>query len=108
MNARDDNGNYHTAFFSNYGETVDIFAPGMEIFSTIPSEFDFYYAAFSGTSMAAPMVTGSVTFLWSLNPDLSVSQIRQLLLSSCPTIDTDSGSYPMLNIGAAAQALLEP
>ena len=102
-NDRDADGNYQIAFFSAYGETVDIFAPGFGVFSTIPSEYDFYYTAFAGTSQAAPMVTGSIALLWSIDPELSVAQLRQLLLESCTVMAVGHGTYPMLNVGAAVQ-----
>ena len=106
-NIRDDQGNYQITWFSNYGEPLDIYAPGMDIFSTVPSEYGFYYTAFSGTSMAAPMVTGSIAFLWSLDPELTVRELRQILLGSCQVQAVGNGTYPMLNVGAAAQAVVQ-
>lgn len=54
-NTRDFFGNYRMAFFSNYGETVDLCAPGDDIFTTS----DPLYQTTEGTSFAAPMVTGA-------------------------------------------------
>ena len=105
-NVRDSDGNYNIAFFSAYGETVDIFAPGFNVFSTVPSEYDFYYTSFAGTSQAAPMVTGSVALLWSIDPALSIAQLRQILLESCTVMAVGPGTYPMLNVGAAVQNLV--
>lgn len=66
--------------FSNYGrKSVDIFAPGVDIYSTVP-ESD--YAVFSGTSMAAPVVTGAAAVLKSYYPELTVFEIRDILLES--------------------------
>ena len=106
-NKRDSDGNYIIAEFSSHGETVDIFAPGMGIFSTIPSEYDFYYATHSGTSLSAPMVTGSVALLWSIDPELSIAQLRQILLESGTVMAVGPGTYPMLNVGAAVQNIID-
>lgn len=109
-NQRDADGNYALSWFSNYGETVDLCAPGDVVFSTVPSKYDICYAAFSGTSMAAPMVTGSVAFLWSLDPALTAAELRQLLLDSAQVqavgIGSSEGwSCPMVNVGAAARII---
>ena len=109
-NERDAAGNYYIAYFSNWGDTVDICAPGEGVYSTSKPVFDIAYGTYSGTSLAAPMVTGSVAFLWSLEPELTVGELRQLLLDSAQVRAIGSEysagwSYPMLNIGAAAEAL---
>ena len=73
------------ASFSNYGQNnVDIFAPGHEIYSTAP---DSKYEAASGTSMAAPVVSGVASILRSYFPDLSANKIRKIILQSARTFD---------------------
>lgn len=68
------------ADFSNYGkENVDIFAPGVDIYSTAP---DNSYRFLSGTSMASPMVAGGAALLWSHYPKLNAAQVKDLLLRS--------------------------
>lgn len=109
LNERDPAGNYYMTEFSNYGDTVDICAPGANIFSTISGDF---YGIYGGTSLSAPMVTGSAAFLWSICPELSVSEVRSLLLESANFravgfVSSEGWSYPMLNVGAAAERLLE-
>jgi len=66
--------------FSNYGEErVDVFAPGRSIYSTVP---DDQYEESSGTSMAAPMVSGVAALMMAYYPDLSATQVREILLET--------------------------
>src|SRR5690554_5161303 len=66
--------------FSNYGqEAVDLFAPGVGIYSTVPENG---YAEFSGTSMAAPAVSGVAALLMAYYPDLKPSEIIEILRAS--------------------------
>ncbi|NDC53753.1 MAG: LEPR-XLL domain-containing protein [Planctomycetia bacterium] len=67
------------ASFSNYGVTsVDVAAPGSGIYSTVPGNA---YATYSGTSMAAPHVTGTVALLAAAYPGANVAQIRAAILT---------------------------
>ncbi|MFM9952300.1 MAG: S8 family peptidase [Saprospiraceae bacterium] len=69
-----------TADFSNYSpELVDIFAPGVEIYSTVP---DNGYKNQQGTSMAAPMVAGAAALLRSYYPDLTAKQVKDIIMES--------------------------
>ena len=69
-----------TAPFSNYGkQTVDVFAPGFDIYSTISEN---KYASFSGTSMAAPVVAGVAAVLRSYFPEITAAQTKSLILES--------------------------
>lgn len=68
------------ANFSNYGEeTVDLFAPGVDIYSTMP---DNKYEFQEGTSMASPVVAGTAALIMAYYPDLSPQQIRQIILDN--------------------------
>jgi subtilisin family serine protease len=68
------------ATFSNYGQTkVDVFAPGYEIYNTVPQSA---YKKLQGTSMAAPMVSGVAAMLKSYFPTLSMSEIKKIMLDS--------------------------
>ncbi|MDD4975707.1 MAG: S8 family peptidase [Bacteriovorax sp.] len=72
------NNRGNRASFSNYGsKTVHVFAPGEDIFSTVNNgEYDWM----SGTSMAAPFVSGIVGLLLSKEPNLSPKEIRERLI----------------------------
>jgi cell wall-associated protease len=68
------------ARFSNYGKKeVDLFAPGVKVFSTVPSN---HYATYSGTSMAAPVVAGIAAMLLEYYPKLSARQVKYILMQS--------------------------
>jgi subtilisin family serine protease len=68
------------ASFSNYGKgRVDVFAPGSQILSTVPGGG---YERNSGTSMAAPVVSGVAALLMSYFPTLTAQQVKQVILES--------------------------
>jgi subtilisin family serine protease len=61
------------ANFSNYGSDVDIIAPGKCIWSTVPGGFGYM----SGTSMAAPHVSGAVALLKTIRPSLTPAEVKK-------------------------------
>ncbi|WP_426059651.1 S8 family serine peptidase [Hymenobacter sp. B1770] len=68
------------AEFSNYGkQTVDVFAPGVDIYSSTPGNT---YGTFSGTSMAAPVVAGVAAVLKAYFPQLTPQQLKQIIMQS--------------------------
>ena len=67
------------AGFSNYGKEVDIFAPGVDIFTT---KIKGKYGSSSGTSDAAPVVTGVGALVLSYFPDLTAKELKEILISS--------------------------
>jgi len=68
------------ASFSNYGQTtVDVFAPGVRILSTVP---DGKYLEEDGTSMAAPVVTGLAALIRSYYPKLTAVQVKEIIMKS--------------------------
>ena len=76
--------------FSNYGNWIDISAPGSAIYSTIPGNG---YAYKQGTSMASPMVAGLAGLMLSLNPSLTPADIENCILTTADDVDTPNPSY---------------
>ncbi|MEL4457120.1 S8 family peptidase [Lutimonas vermicola] len=75
------------ASFSNYGKlNVDLFAPGLEIYSTVPKN---EYKSIQGTSMAAPEVAGVASLIRSYYPELSSSQVKHILMNSGIKVDLE-------------------
>ena len=94
--------NGHLDESSNYGATsVDLAAPGTYILSTIPGDS---YAYMSGTSMAAPMVTGAAALIYSARTDLSLHDIKTAILSTVHKLAPLKGKTAtggMLDVSAA-------
>jgi subtilisin family serine protease len=71
----------YVADFSNYGKnTVDVFAPGVKIYSTLTGRSS--YGFLKGTSMASPVVAGVAAVIRSYFPDLSASQVKYVIEKS--------------------------
>jgi subtilisin family serine protease len=87
------------ASFSNYGATsVDLCAPGVGIYSSLPNN---QYASFSGTSMATPHVSGAVALLWAAHPELSAAQVKAKIMASVdvkPNLQGSSITSGRLNL----------
>lgn len=77
---------YNFADFSNYGSRVDVVAPGIKIYSTVPgNEYQDMLndiAPWSGTSMAAPHVTGVAADCLAVNPSLSAEQVKKIIVGT--------------------------
>ncbi|MBI4043142.1 MAG: S8 family serine peptidase [Deltaproteobacteria bacterium] len=97
------------AYFSNYGlGSVDISAPGVAIYSTLPNNT---YGSYSGTSMATPHIAGAAALLWSLNPSLTMGEVIQRLLISSDEILTTRrkvASSGRLDMFAALAGVIAP
>jgi cell wall-associated protease len=89
-----------TASFSNYGKSeVDVFAPGVKIYSTLPGGNK--YGNLQGTSMASPVVAGLAALVLSYYPDLSASQVKYIIEKSAQMPDIKvrkPGTDEMVNL----------
>ena len=81
------------ADFSNYGaNNVDVFSPGVKIYSTLPSS-ENKYGRLSGTSMATPVVTGLAALIRSYYPQLSAIEVKEAIEKSVDTFPDSSNTY---------------
>jgi subtilisin family serine protease len=74
------------ASFSNYGKDVDVFSPGVEIYSTLPGGNE--YGNQQGTSMASPVTAGIAALILSYYPELSAKQVKSVIEKSVSPIST--------------------
>ncbi len=91
------------AVYSNFGSSVDVAAPSLSEFpvigmatTAIPGYGDFdtdYSLIFSGTSAAAPVITGFLGTLFSVNPDLTLEEAVNILKLSADKINPETGMY---------------
>ncbi len=91
--------------YSNFGETVDVCAPGTSVYSTVLNN---KYARKSGTSMACPYTVAAAALLKTADPDLSPSQVEALLRDSAVPNSSDTDfdyyyGYGLLNLEALAE-----
>ncbi|MBN1601842.1 MAG: choice-of-anchor D domain-containing protein [Chitinispirillaceae bacterium] len=93
------------ANFSCYGLTsVDLGAPGVDIYSCAPGSG---YQNLSGTSMATPHVSGAAGLIWTYNPFLSASQVKELLMDNVDPVSALNGrcvTGGRLNVDKALRA----
>ncbi len=88
------------ASFSNFGDQVDVAAPGVDVLSTFPGG---RYVELSGTSMATPAVAGAVVAYLANNPDASVDEVRNQLVSTGEVgLPGQGGRHPEPLINVAA------
>lgn len=80
---------YYFSASSNYGDRVDVVAPGESIYSTLP---DDDYGLMSGTSMAAPHVSGIAAMCYSVNPALTGAQVKSIITNTTDTTVRDNNS----------------
>ena len=89
-----------TANFSNYGKTeVDVFAPGVKIYATVPGGNT--YQNLQGTSMASPVVAGLAALVLEYFPTLSARQVKMVIEKSAQKPDvkvTEPGTDEMVNL----------
>ncbi len=87
---------------SNYGTNINIAAPGDNIYSTLPNNS---YGYMSGTSMAAPFVSGIAAVLYSEHPTYTVSQIKSIILNNYTPISSLSGKIDVPGIPNLGNAI---
>jgi len=96
------------AWWSTFGDTVDLAAPGQDTLSTISNGG---YGFASGTSMAAPHVTGSAALLFSQHPEATPETIKALLFATATPLPSLAGKVltgSRLDVGAAADCTATP
>jgi thermitase len=98
------------AWFSEYLPYVDVAAPGVNIYSTIPStDPEGTYGTMSGTSMATPYVSGLAALLWSFAPSLTLGQVENIIELTADDLGApgkdDYFGYGRINAGQALSAL---
>lgn len=100
------NSDDELASFSDYGDVVDIYAPGVDILSTLPDN----YGSWDGTSMSAPFVTGVAALLLSMDASLSGVDIKEIIENSADiitiTVDGSTQSVKKLNAKKAMNYLM--
>jgi len=95
------------AKFSNYGKmNVDVYAPGVKIYATVPGD---KYKYLQGTSMASPNAAGVAAMIRSYYPNLKASQVKQILMQSGTPIalevkvDEDQHKIPFAEASASGK-----
>ncbi len=108
---QDDCNNDDPSWGSNYGSALDLVAPGEAIYTACNGNrcTNGQYTYLSGTSMAAPLVSGAVGLLYSLNPNLTPDKVQQALQNGAedlgaPGKDNETG-YGRLNSFRAIASL---
>lgn len=98
--AIEDNNTVHADFPIN--ENKNICAPGFYIETTAG---DSGYSYRHGTSFASPIVAGIAALLWAANPNLTVDEVKQILIDSATPMDVHSGAYGFGRVNAEAAVI---
>lgn len=113
---------YEQADFSNGGSQVSICAPGYDIYSTYykgdGKDYNYCsYAYLNGTSMAAPIVTGIASLVWSVNPSFTGTQVKHFVCDeentkyevadSSSKLHLPTGTMRMVNAQLAVEAAIK-
>lgn len=113
---------YEQADFSNGGSQVSICAPGYDIYSTYykgdGKDYNYCsYAYLKGTSMAAPIVTGIASLVWSVNPSFTGAQVKHFvcdeentkyeIADSSSELHLPTGTMRMVNAQLAVEAAIK-
>jgi len=90
LNVASTNSSDTRSSFSNFGNTIDICAPGSSIFSTL---YNNSYATFDGTSMASPIAAGVCAIVKSQFPNYTAMQVGEKVRVTCDNIDAQNPNY---------------
>jgi subtilisin family serine protease len=100
--------NDQKAGFSSYGKAVDVFAPGVDILSSVVGGG---YQAWSGTSMATPVANGMCALIWSINPNFTPEMVEGFLEQGCDDMgapgEDDTYGFGRINSLKSVQLALE-
>lgn len=80
------------AGFSNYGDSIDVMAPGVNIWSSVATTTSSY-TFYDGTSMACPYVSGLAALMLSLDPNLTPTRLEQCLEETADNIDALNAGF---------------
>lgn len=112
-NAELTNKGYQLQVDSNFGDRIDIVAPGTNIYSTLKYN---NYGYNTGTSMSAPIVTGIAGLVWSINENLTGEKVKQIVCNSVdlnvkvignPENHQENDSYNLVNAKLAVESALK-
>ncbi len=112
VDAKKKKNNWQLSEFSNYGNSITVCAPGVDVFSTIVSGgIDGSYGNMDGTSMAAPIVSGIAAMVWSVDPAMSAEQVHAYITDSATEVvsnrnKNDNGTYYLVNANEAVKAAI--
>jgi len=104
------------AFFSNYGPHLSVLAPGQDIISTVTTDYGSsnftQYMYLSGTSMAAPQVTGLIGYMLTFNPNLKPDQIKTYIEKNADKVDgrtawDEEYGHGRINVLRTIQAVID-
>ncbi|HEU4751659.1 MAG TPA: S8 family serine peptidase, partial [Armatimonadota bacterium] len=89
--------------FANWGSDVDLCAPGVDVVSTF---WDGKYAAWSGTSFSAAMVSGEAALVLSRRPELRVDRLARLLIDTSKSVDDVNPEFRG-KLGSSSHGLID-
>lgn len=105
--------NHYQSSYSNYGDIIDISAPGDVIYSTLNSGYSVpssqSYGAMSGTSMSAGFISAAAALVFSVNPNLTGEQVKDILVRNssyiyCRNSNCSKGSIDPYQASLDAQS----
>jgi hypothetical protein len=99
---RDRRAEFNPPYSSNFGDWIDLCAPGARIMSCLPRNT---YALKGGTSMATPMVSGIAALVYALDPGITLVEMRRRLISTAVPVDLQNPEFAFLLGSGRASAI---